>query len=67
MGHIDYYFTVLSSWAVLGGQRFTQITKARVVSVVFKTVDIGQLFMHAGGQLPKNRRDQMDVHLAEQR
>ncbi|WP_298561207.1 2-hydroxychromene-2-carboxylate isomerase [uncultured Aliiroseovarius sp.] len=66
MGHIDYYFTVLSPWAFFGGKRFAQIADKHGVSVTFKPVDIGQLFTRTGGQLPKDRHpSRMEYRMQE--
>lgn len=66
MSHIDYYFTVLSPWAFLGGGRFARITEKHGVSVTFKPVDIGQLLTRTGGQLPKDRHpSRMEYRMQE--
>lgn len=66
MNHIDYYFTVLSPWAFLGGKRFAQIAEKHGVSVTFKPVDIGQIFTRTGGQLPKDRHpSRMEYRMQE--
>lgn len=66
MSHIDYYFTVLSPWAYLGGDRFAQIADKHGVSVAFKPVDIAQVFARTGGQLPKDRHpSRMEYRMQE--
>ncbi|MFN3937301.1 MAG: 2-hydroxychromene-2-carboxylate isomerase [Gemmobacter sp.] len=55
MPHIDYFFTVLSPWAYLAGQRLEAIAERHGATIAYKPVDIGQLFSRTGGTLPKDR------------
>lgn len=49
MAHIDYYFTTLSPYAYLGGDRLEQIAKRHGASVTYKPLDVLQLFGRTGG------------------
>ncbi len=50
MPHIDYYFSVLSPWAYLAGDRLEQIAAKYGASVSYKPLDITALFARTGGQ-----------------
>lgn len=55
MAHIDYYFTTLSPFAYLAGQRLERIAEAEGASIAYKPLDIMTLFSRTGGQAPKDR------------
>lgn len=55
MAQIDYYFTVLSPFAYLAGNRLEQIAVARGATVTYKPLDIMALFARTGGTAPKDR------------
>ncbi|WP_300513600.1 2-hydroxychromene-2-carboxylate isomerase [Aliiroseovarius sp.] len=50
MAHIDYYFTVLSPWAYLAGDRMEKIAAKHGATVTYKPLDIMALFPRTGGQ-----------------
>lgn len=50
MAHIDYYFTVLSPWAYLAGDRMERIAAKHGATVTYKPLDIMALFPRTGGQ-----------------
>ena len=49
MSQIDYYFTVLSPWAYLAGDRLEQIAARHGAMIRYKPIDIGQVFARTGG------------------
>lgn len=57
MAHIDYYFTVLSPFAYLAGDRMEQVAQAHGATVSYKPVDIMRLFSETGGTPPAQRHD----------
>ncbi|MCV2882266.1 2-hydroxychromene-2-carboxylate isomerase [Actibacterium sp. XHP0104] len=60
MSHIDYYFSVLSPFAYLAGDRMETIAAAHGATITYKPIDIGALFPRSGGvplpQRPEARR-----------
>lgn len=66
MPHIDYYFTTLSPWVYLAGQRMEAIARRHGASVTYKPVDIGQVFARTGGQnLADRAQARKDYRLQE--
>jgi 2-hydroxychromene-2-carboxylate isomerase len=66
MAQIDYYFTVLSPWAYLAGQRLEEIAARHGAKITYKPIDIGQVFARTGGTLPKDRHpSRMDYRAQE--
>lgn len=66
MSQIDYYFTVLSPWAYLAGDRLEQIAARHGATIRYKPIDIGQVFARTGGTLPKDRHpSRMDYRAQE--
>ena len=57
MAHIDYYFTVLSPFAYLCGDRMEQVATKHGATVAYKPVDIMQLFSEMGGTPPAQRHE----------
>ena len=57
MAHIDYYFTVLSPFAYLAGDRMEQVAGRYGADVTYKPVDIMKLFSEMGGTPPAQRHD----------
>ncbi|GGG68197.1 2-hydroxychromene-2-carboxylate isomerase [Salipiger pallidus] len=55
MAHVDYYFTVLSPYAYLAGQRLEDIAGRHGVTITYKPLDIMALFPRTGGAAPKDR------------
>ncbi|APZ52815.1 2-hydroxychromene-2-carboxylate isomerase [Salipiger abyssi] len=55
MAQIDYYFTVLSPYAYLAGQRLEEIAARHGASITYKPLDIMALFPRTGGLAPKDR------------
>ncbi|MGP9791362.1 2-hydroxychromene-2-carboxylate isomerase [Roseinatronobacter sp. NSM] len=57
MPHIDYYFTPLSPWTYLAGQRPAQIAAQAGASLRYKPLDPTALFARTGGQALADRHD----------
>lgn len=55
MAGIDFFFTVLSPWVYLSGDRLARIAQARGASVAYRPVDLGAVFAETGG-LPLGKR-----------
>jgi 2-hydroxychromene-2-carboxylate isomerase len=55
MAHIDYYFSTLSPFTYLGGQRLEAIAKAHDATITYKPVDIMTVFSRTGGTPPPQR------------
>ena len=68
MAHIDYYFATLSPFTYLCGTRPEQIAKAHGATIMYKPLDIMQLFGRTGGTPPKDRHpNRQDYRLQELR
>ena len=55
MAHIDYYFSTLSPYVYLAGNRLEEIAAKHGKKVNYKPLDLPTLFLRTGGQLPKDR------------
>lgn len=55
MAHIDYYFSVLSPFAYLAGDRMEQIADRHGASVSYKPCDLMRVFSETGGTPPAKR------------
>lgn len=55
MAHIDYYFTTLSPFTYLAGDRLERMATAHGDSISYKPMDIMALFERTGGQPPNKR------------
>lgn len=55
MSHIDYYFTTLSPWAYLAGDRLERIAEGQGATITYKPLDIMALFARTGGTAPSER------------
>ncbi len=55
MADIDYYFSVLSTYAYLAGTRLEKIAARHGASINYKPFDIQALFPRTGGIAPKDR------------
>ena len=49
MGHIDYYFSTISPYTYLAGDRLEQIAAKHGVDIAYKPVDLMALFARTGG------------------
>jgi 2-hydroxychromene-2-carboxylate isomerase len=55
MAHIDYYFSLLSSFTYLAGDRFAEIAAKHGASVRYKPFDILTMFDRLGAPRPADR------------
>ena len=62
MAHIDYYFTTLSPYAYLAGERLEEIATRHGATITYRPLDIMQLFPRTGGQAPKDRHPSRRAH-----
>lgn len=66
MSHIDYYFSTLSPFTYLAGQRLEEIAAKHGASVKYKPLDIMALFARTGGVAPKDRHPNRMVYRAQE-
>ncbi|ARC87653.1 2-hydroxychromene-2-carboxylate isomerase [Rhodovulum sp. MB263] len=57
MAHIDYYFTVISPYVYLAGNRLEEIAARHGATLTYKPVDIITLFSRTGGTPLPQRSD----------
>ncbi|AJE48358.1 2-hydroxychromene-2-carboxylate isomerase [Celeribacter indicus] len=57
MGHIDYYFSLLSSFTYLAGDRFREIADRHGATVRYKPFDILAMFDRLGAPRPSDRSE----------
>jgi 2-hydroxychromene-2-carboxylate isomerase len=63
---IDYYFSVLSDWAYMGGARFECTARRYGVSVNHKPLRLGAIYAGTGGiLLQKRSKQRQDYRLVE--
>lgn len=62
MAHIDYYFSTISPFTYLAGNRLEEIAREHGATVTYKPVDIGALFGRTGGQPPKDRHESRQAY-----
>ncbi|QJD17973.1 2-hydroxychromene-2-carboxylate isomerase [Paracoccus sanguinis] len=55
MAAIDYYFSTISPWAYLAGDRLEQIAARHGAGITYRPLDLMQLFDRTGGQRPQDR------------
>ena len=55
MAHIDYFFTTLSPYAYLAGDRLETVAAKHGATVTYKPFDLITAFGRTGGQAPKDR------------
>ncbi|MCB1360492.1 MAG: 2-hydroxychromene-2-carboxylate isomerase [Rhodobacter sp.] len=68
MRQIDYYFTVVSPWTYLAGNRPVEIAARHGASLRYKPVDPGALFARTGGlPLPQRHESRQAYRLQELR
>lgn len=66
MPQIDYFFTTLSPYAYLAGQRLEEIAARHGVGITYKPMDIMSLFPRTGGTKPSERHpSRMDYRAQE--
>ncbi len=68
MARIDYYFSTLSPYVYLAGQRLEEIAARHGVAITYKPVDIGAVFARTGGTpLPERSPARQAYRLQELR
>jgi 2-hydroxychromene-2-carboxylate isomerase len=66
MAHIDYYFSTVSPWAYLAGNRLEDIAARHDATIAYKPVDLGSLFPRTGGlPLPERHPSRQAYRLQE--
>lgn len=55
MAEIDYYFSPISPWAYLAGDRLERIAERHGATITYRPLDLMQLFDRTGGVRPQNR------------
>jgi 2-hydroxychromene-2-carboxylate isomerase len=66
MAHIDYYFSTISPWAYLAGNRLEETAARHGASITYKPVDLGTLFPQTGGvALPQRHPSRQAYRLQE--
>ncbi len=55
MAHIDYFFSTLSPYAYLAGDRLETIAATHGATITYKPFDLVTAFGRTGGQSPKDR------------
>ncbi len=68
MTQIDYFFTTLSPWCYLAGQRLEEIAAHHDATITYKPIDLGALFPRTGGlPLPQRHDSRKEYRLQELR
>lgn len=63
---IDYFFSILSDWAYMGGERFEALTRRYPIVVNYKPMKLAQLYAATGGIiLQKRSKQRQDYRLTE--
>lgn len=65
MAHVDYFFATISPWAYLAGDRLERIAGERGASVLYRPLDILQLFDRTGGVRPAHRHPSRMAYRAQ--
>jgi 2-hydroxychromene-2-carboxylate isomerase len=66
MAHIDYYFSTVSPWAYLAGNRLEELAARHGATITYKPIDLGALFPRTGGQpLPERHPSRQAYRLQE--
>jgi 2-hydroxychromene-2-carboxylate isomerase len=66
MAHIDYYFSTVSPWAYLAGDRLEAMAERHGASIAYKPIDLGALFPRTGGvALPERHPSRQAYRLQE--
>ncbi|SFK01740.1 2-hydroxychromene-2-carboxylate isomerase [Celeribacter neptunius] len=62
MAHIDYYFSLLSSFTYLAGDRFAEIAEKHGATVRYKPFDILTMFDRLGAPRPADRPEGRKIY-----
>lgn len=65
MAHIDYYFSTISPYAYLAGNRLEEIAAKHGATITYKPMDIMALFARTGGTPPKDRHPNRQAYRAQ--
>lgn len=66
MPHIDYYFSTISPYAYLAGNRFEEVAAKHEVTITYKPVDIMGLFSRTGGTpVPQRHPSRIEMRAQE--
>jgi 2-hydroxychromene-2-carboxylate isomerase len=66
MAHIDYYFSTVSPWTYLAGNRLEEIAARHGATISYKPIDLGALFPRTGGvALPDRHPSRQEYRLQE--
>ena len=57
MAHIDYYFSTISPWTYLAGDRLERIAGKHGATITYRPLDVLQLFDRTGGVRPQARHE----------
>src|SRR6056297_3364574 len=66
MTKIDYYFSTLSPWAYLAGDRLERIAQEAGAEITYKPLDILALFARTGGVAPAERHPSRNAYRAQE-
>ncbi|MEQ9694899.1 2-hydroxychromene-2-carboxylate isomerase [Shimia sp. SDUM112013] len=66
MPHIDYYFSTISPYAYLAGNRLEEIAAKHGATITYKPLDIMALFARTGGVAPKDRHPNRIAYRAQE-
>jgi 2-hydroxychromene-2-carboxylate isomerase len=66
MAQIDYYFSTVSPWAYLAGNRLEELAARHGATITYKPIDLGALFPRTGGvPLPERHPSRQAYRLQE--
>jgi 2-hydroxychromene-2-carboxylate isomerase len=66
MAHIDYYFSTVSPWAYLAGNRLEDMAAHHGATITYRPIDLGSLFPRTGGlPLPERHPSRQAYRLQE--
>lgn len=66
MAHIDYYFSTISPYCYLAGERLEEIATKHGATITYKPMDIIGLFSRTGGTAPKDRHVSRQEYRAQE-
>jgi 2-hydroxychromene-2-carboxylate isomerase len=66
MAHIDYYFSLLSGFAYMAGDRLEKIAATHGATISYKPYDISALFDRLGSQKPADRPEGRKVYRTQE-
>lgn len=66
MAHIDYFFTTISPFTYLAGNRLEEVAARHGATIAYKPLDIMALFARTGGQPPGQRPECRQVYRAQE-